>query len=170
VIEVLNAYRKKAPLPDNISQFRIPLGTPEIIRPGSDVTIVTYGACCTIAREAAELLAAVGIETEIIDVRTLLPFDNPGTILGSLRKTNRILFLDEDCPGGATAYMMQKVIEEQGGYHWLDGAPRTLTAKEHRPAYGSDGDYFSKPNREQVFEAVYEIMHEASPIHFPLES
>ena len=170
VIEVLNAYRKRAPLPDNIIQFRIPLGIPETIRPGSDVTIVTYGACCTIALEAAEQLSAVGIETEIIDVRTLLPFDMPGMILGSLRRTNRILFLDEDCPGGATAYMMQKVLEEQGGYCWLDGAPRTLTAKEHRPAYGSDGDYFSKPNREQIFEAVYEIMHEASPIHFPLES
>ena len=103
----------------------------------------------------------------MIDVRTLLPFDLRGMILDSLRKTNRILFLDEDCPGGATAYMMQQVIEEQGGYHWLDCAPRTLASKEHRPAYGSDGDYFSKPNREQIFEAVYAIMHESNPLRFP---
>jgi 2-oxoisovalerate dehydrogenase E1 component len=167
IIEVLNAYRKRAPMPDNIGEFKVPLGVPEIIRPGTDVTVVTYGACCPIALEAAEQLAAVGIEAELIDVRTLLPFDLHGRILDSLRKTNRILFLDEDCPGGATAYMMQKVIEEQGGYYWLDCAPRTLAAKEHRPAYGSDGDYFSKSNREQIFEAVYAIMHEANPIRFP---
>jgi 2-oxoisovalerate dehydrogenase E1 component len=167
IIEVLNAYRKKAPMPENIGEFKVPLGVPEIIRPGTDVTVVTYGACCPIAQDAAEQLAAVGIEAELIDVRTLLPFDLRGRILDSLRKTNRILFLDEDCPGGATAYMMQKVIEEQGGYHWLDCAPRTLAAKEHRPAYGSDGDYFSKSNREQIFEAVYGIMHEANPIRFP---
>jgi pyruvate/2-oxoglutarate/acetoin dehydrogenase E1 component/TPP-dependent pyruvate/acetoin dehydrogenase alpha subunit len=167
IIEVLNAYRKRAPLAENIGEFKIPLGVPEIIRPGNDVTIVTYGACCAIAMDAAELLAASGIEAELIDVRTLLPFDRYGMILDSLRRTNRILFLDEDCPGGATAYMMQKVIEEQRGYHWLDCAPRTLAATEHRPAYGSDGDYFSKPNREQIFEAVYDIMHETNPIHFP---
>jgi 2-oxoisovalerate dehydrogenase E1 component len=167
VIEVLNAYRKKAKLPDNIGEFAIPLGVPEIIRPGTDVTIVTYGACCAIAEEAALLLGSVGIEAELIDVQTLLPFDLNGSILDSLKRTNRILFLDEDCPGGATAYMMQKVLEEQGGYRWLDCAPRTLSAKEHRPAYGSDGDYFSKPNREQIFKAVYEIMHEAKPNRFP---
>jgi pyruvate/2-oxoglutarate/acetoin dehydrogenase E1 component len=109
----------------------------------------------------------LGIKVELIDVRTLMPFDINGIIFDSLRKTNRILFLDEDCPGGATAYMMQKVIEEQDGYHWLDCAPRTLAAKEHRPAYGSDGDYFSKPNREQIFKAVCEIMHEANPKRFP---
>ncbi len=167
IIEVLNAYRKKAPMPGNIGEFKIPLGVPEIIRPGTDVTIVTYGACCPIAQDAAGQLAVVGIEAEVIDVRTLLPFDLRGIILDSLRKTNRILFLDEDCPGGATAYMMQKVIEEQGGYYWLDCAARTLAAKDHRPAYGSDGDYFSKPNREQIFEAVFGIMHEADPIRFP---
>ncbi len=170
VIEVLNAYRKKARLPANIGAFKIPLGIPEVIRPGSDVTIVTYGACCAIACDAVEQLANVGIEAELIDVRTLLPFDMHGLILASLRKTNRILFLDEDCPGGASAYMMQKVIEEQGGFHWLDCAPRTVTAKEHRPAYGSDGDYFSKSNREQIFEAIYGIMHESSPSRFPLDS
>jgi 2-oxoisovalerate dehydrogenase E1 component len=167
VIEVLNAYRKKAPLPDNFAEFTIPLGVPEIIRPGTDITLVTYGACCAIAEEAAIQLSGVGIEPELIDVQTLLPFDLHGRILDSLKKTNRILFLDEDCPGGATAYMMQKTLEEQGGYHWLDCAPRTLSAKEHRPAYGSDGDYFSKPNREQIFKAVYAIMHEAKPNLFP---
>lgn len=167
VIEVLNAYRKKAKLPDNIGEFTIPLGVPEILRPGADVTVVTYGACCAIAEEAAEQLFSVGIDVELIDVRTLIPFDLKGIILDSLRKTNRILFLDEDCPGGASAYMLQKVIVEQRGFHWLDGAPRTLTAKEHRPAYGSDGDYFSKPNREQIFQSVYEIMNEANPKRFP---
>ncbi len=128
---------------------------------------MTYGACCPIAQEAAEQLQAFGIEMELIDVRTLIPFDLHGVILDSLRKTNRILFLDEDCPGGATAYMMQKVLEEQNGFAWLECAPRTLAAKEHRPAYGSDGDYFSKPNREQIFEAVYEIMHEVKSNPFP---
>jgi pyruvate/2-oxoglutarate/acetoin dehydrogenase E1 component/TPP-dependent pyruvate/acetoin dehydrogenase alpha subunit len=167
VIEVLNAYRRKAPLPDNVSEFRIPLGIPEIIRSGSDVTLVTYGACCAIALEAARLLQSVGIEVELIDVRTLLPFDREGVILKSLQKTSRILFLDEDCPGGATAYMMQKVLEERGGYQWLDSPPRTLTAKEHRPAYGSDGDYFSKPNRTQIFESVYAMLYEAKPNCFP---
>jgi pyruvate/2-oxoglutarate/acetoin dehydrogenase E1 component/TPP-dependent pyruvate/acetoin dehydrogenase alpha subunit len=167
IIEVLNAYRKKAPLPDNIGEFTIPLGIPEIIRQGSDVTIATYGACCAIADAAAEQLHEIGIEAELIDVRTLIPFDLRGIILDSLKKTSRILFLDEDCPGGTTAYMMQKVIEDQGGYSWLDCAPRTLAAKEHRPAFGSDGDYFSKPNREQIFEAVCSIMHEANPKRFP---
>ena len=163
VIEVLNAYRKNAKIPENIAEFTVPLGVPEIIRAGTDVTVVTYGACCPIAQEAAGQLQTFGIEMELIDVRTLIPFDVHGVIFDSLRKTNRILFLDEDCPGGATAYMMQKVLEEQNAFAWLDCAPRTLAAKEHRPAYGSDGDYFSKPNREQIFEAVYEIMHEVNP-------
>ncbi len=167
VVEVLNAYRKRAILPDNIGEFTIPLGTPEVIRTGADVTIATYGACCPIAMEAAAQLQNFGIEAELIDVRTLLPFDIHGVVTSSLRKTNRILFLDEDCPGGATAYMMQKVLCEQDGFRWLDCAPRTLSAKEHRPAYGSDGDYFSKPNREQVFETVYEIMNEANPQRYP---
>ncbi|HTY62165.1 MAG TPA: thiamine pyrophosphate-dependent enzyme [Acidobacteriota bacterium] len=166
IIEVLNAYRKKAKMPENIGDFRIPLGVPEVLRPGRDVTVVTYGACCPIALEAAEQLHSLEIEMELIDVRTLIPFDRHSLILDSLKKTNRILFLDEDCPGGATAYMMQKVIEEQNGFPWLDCAPRTLAAKEHRPAYGSDGDYFSKPNREQIFETVYAMMHESNPIRW----
>jgi len=168
IVEVLNAYRRKAPLPDNIGEFTIPLGVPEVIRAGKDVTVVTYGACCTIAEEAAEMLRSAGIEVEIIDVRTLLPFDIHGAIVASLKKTNRVLFVDEDVPGGATAYMMQQTIERNGGYEWLDAAPRTLPAREHRPPYGSDGDYFSKPNREQIFEAVYGLMHEANPRRFPL--
>jgi 2-oxoisovalerate dehydrogenase E1 component len=168
VVEVLNAYRKRAQLPDNICDFTIPLGTPEIIRSGADVTVATYGACCCIALEAAEQLHALGIEPEIVDVQTLLPFDLPGAIANSIKKTNRILFLDEDCPGGTTAFMMQKVLSEQGAYQWLDSAPRTLSAKEHRPAYGSDGDYFSKPNREQIFETIYEMMHESNPKRYPL--
>ena len=110
----------------------------------------------------------MGIETEVIDVQTLLPFDLHGRILESLKKTSRVLFLDEDVPGGGTAYMMQQVLEEQGGFAWLDSQPRTLAAKAHRPSYGSDGDYFSKPNRESIFEAVYELMHEADPESFPI--
>lgn len=168
VIEVLNGYRVKETLPDNIGELTNPLGVPEILRDGSDVTLVTYGACCRLALEATELLAEVGIETEVIDVQTLLPFDIHGVIGQSLRRTHRIVFVDEDVPGGATAYMLQQVIEKQRGYAWLDAEPRTLSAQEHRPAYGSDGDYWSKPNVEQVFETVYELMHEANPLRFPI--
>jgi pyruvate/2-oxoglutarate/acetoin dehydrogenase E1 component/TPP-dependent pyruvate/acetoin dehydrogenase alpha subunit len=168
VIEVLNGYRTKERLPANIGEMTVPLGVPEVLRAGRDVTVVTYGACCRIALEAADLLAQVGIEIEIVDVQTLLPFDRDGRILDSLRRTNRIVFMDEDVPGGATAYMLQQVLEAQGGYAWLDAEPRTLSGAEHRPAYGSDGDYWSKPNREQLFETVYELMHEASPAAYPL--
>jgi pyruvate/2-oxoglutarate/acetoin dehydrogenase E1 component/TPP-dependent pyruvate/acetoin dehydrogenase alpha subunit len=168
VVEVLNGYRLKEKLPANLGDFTVPLGVPEVLREGGDVTLVTYGACCRIALEAADRLARFGIETEVIDVQTLLPFDRHARIAASLRKTNRILFVDEDVPGGASAYMLQQVLEVQGGYAWLDCAPRTLTGKEHRPAYGSDGDYWSKPNRETVFEAVYEMMHDAKPAKFPL--
>lgn len=167
VVEVLNGYRVKERLPENIGEMRVPLGVPEVIREGRDATVVTYGACCRIALEAAELLARVGIEIEIVDVQTLLPFDREGLIVRSLQKTNRVLFLDEDVPGGATAYMLQQVLEAQGGYQWLDESPRTLTGAAHRPAYGSDGDYFSKPNRDTVFEAVYRLMHDADPKQFP---
>ena len=168
VIEVLNGYRIKERLPENIAELRVPLGTPEVLRPGSDLTVVTYGACCRIALEAAEALSRVGVEVEIIDVQTLLPFDRPGLIHESLKKTSRILILDEDVPGGASAYILQQVIEIQGGYSLLDSPPRTLSARPHRPAYGSDGDYWSKPNVEGVFEAAYEIMHEADPAGFPI--
>ncbi|MCE7864158.1 MAG: transketolase [Bacteroidetes bacterium CHB5] len=167
IVECLNGYRLKEKLPVNIGEFTVPLGEPEILKQGNDVTIVTYGSMCRIVLEAANELEAIGISCEVIDVQTLLPFDLPKTILQSIKKTNRVLFTDEDVPGGATAFMMQQVIEEQGAYQFLDAVPRTLTAKEHRPAYGSDGDYFSKPNAEDVFDSVYAIMHEADPGSFP---
>ncbi len=168
VVEVLNGYRLKERLPDNIGAFTLPLGVPEILRPGSDVTLVTYGACCRIALDAAEKLSKVGIEVEVIDVQSLLPFDIHGKIVESLKKTNRILFVDEDVPGGTTAYMLQEVLEKQGGYYHLDSAPKTLPAAPHRPAYGNDGDYWSKPNAESIFDAVYEMMHEVDPSGYPL--
>ena len=137
------------------------------MREGTDCTVVTYGACCAIAMEAAAALEAVGISTEVIDVQSLLPFDVDGAIVRSLQKTSKVLFLDEDVPGGATAYMMQEVVERQGGFHWLDAAPRTLSAAAHRAPYGRDGDYWSKPNAETVFDAVYEIVAETAPARFP---
>lgn len=167
MIEVLNGYRLKERLPDNIAAMMLPLGVPEVLRPGDDITLVTYGALCRIALEAADQLAQNGIEVEILDVQSLLPFDRPGIILESLKKTSRIIFVDEDVPGGATAYMLQEVIEKQGGYDWLDSPPRTLSAKAHRPAYGSDGDYFSKPNAEDIFDAVYAIFNEVEPDAYP---
>ncbi len=166
VVEVLNGYRVRERLPDNIGELTVPLGVPEVLRPGMDVTLVTYGACCRIVLEAAEVLSQVGIEAEVIDVQTLLPFDRYGAILESLKKTSRIVFIDEDVPGGTTAYMLQEVIENQGGYTWLDAPPRTLAGTQHRPAYGSDGDYWSKPNVEQVFEVVYEMMRETDPTNY----
>ena len=167
IIEVLNGYRLKEQLPDNVDEFTIPLGVPEVLRPGQDVSVVTYGATCRIALDAAERLSQIGIESEIIDVQILLPFDVQQKILGSLKKTGRIIFVDEDVPGGTTAYMMQDVIERQGGYHWLDSPPRTLPGKPHRPAYGSDGDYWSKPNVDQVFESIYQMMSESDPREYP---
>ncbi|HEX6203212.1 MAG TPA: thiamine pyrophosphate-dependent enzyme [Thermoanaerobaculia bacterium] len=167
VVEVLNGYRTKERLPANLADLRLPLGEPEVLREGRDATLVTYGACCRIAAEAADLLARVGIDVELIDVQTLLPFDRPGRIVESLRKTGRLVLLDEDVPGGATAYMLQQVVEAAGGFWWLDAPPVTVSARPHRPAYGSDGDYFSKPNREDVFDAVYGLLHEASPRRFP---
>jgi pyruvate/2-oxoglutarate/acetoin dehydrogenase E1 component len=160
VIECLNGYRLKEKLPSNLGDFRVALGVPEIIREGSEVTIVSYGSTLRIIAEAAEDLSELGIDCEIIDVQTLLPFDIHHIILGSLKKTNRIIFIDEDVPGGAAAYLFNKVMEEQGGYRWLDVAPRTLTAKAHRPAYASDGDYFSKPNVEEIIDAIQEMMRE----------
>jgi pyruvate/2-oxoglutarate/acetoin dehydrogenase E1 component len=170
LVELLNAYRQKERLPDNIGEITVPLGVPEVIREGSDVTLVTYGACCRIALEAADKLSNVGIETEVVDVQTLLPFDIHGIILESLKKTGHIIFVDEDVPGGTTAYMLQEVIEKQAGYYWLDSPARTLPGAAHRPAYGSDGDYWSKPNVETIFEAIYDLMHEVSPTDYPLFS
>lgn len=167
VIECLNGYRLKEKLPDNVSEFTVPLGIPEVIKEGSDVTIVTYGSCIRIAEEAITLLEETGISVELIDVQTLLPFDINHSIIESVKKTNRVVFLDEDVPGGASAYMFQKVFEEQQSFKWLDSEPRTITAKAHRAAYGTDGDYFSKPNAEEVFEVIYNMMSEADPDSYP---
>jgi pyruvate/2-oxoglutarate/acetoin dehydrogenase E1 component len=161
VIEPLNGYRLKEKMPDNIGEFRIPLGKPEILNTGTDLTLITYGSTVRIAAEAVKQLTLHDISVELIDVQTLVPFDSEGIILDSLRKTSRILFLDEDVPGGTTAFMLQEVLEKQGGWNYLDSPPRTLTGKEHRPAYTTDGDYFSKPSAEDVFDAVYEMMKES---------
>jgi pyruvate/2-oxoglutarate/acetoin dehydrogenase E1 component/TPP-dependent pyruvate/acetoin dehydrogenase alpha subunit len=160
VIECLNGYRLKEKLPNNLLEFKVPLGIPEIVNEGTDITIVSYGSMLRIIEEAVVRLADEGISVELIDVQTLLPFDINHSIVKSLQKTNRILFIDEDVPGGATAYMFNHVMEEQGGYKWLDASPKTLAAKAHRPAYGSDGDYFSKPNTEDVIEAVRAVIVE----------
>ena len=167
VVEVLNGYRTKEKLPSNIDRYTLPLGVPEVVREGKDVTLVSYGATLRIVAEAAELLATVGIDAEIIDVQTLLPFDLRGVIVESLKKTSRVAFIDEDVPGGATAYMLQQVLERDHGYDWLDSEPLTIAAKDHRPSYGSDGDYWSKPNRESIFAAVYGLMRESNPRKWP---
>ena len=168
VIEVLNGYRLKERLPDNIGEFKLPLGVPEILHEGEDLTLVTYGATVRIAENAVEMLSKVGINVELIDVQSLLPFDRPGMIKESIKKTSRVLFVDEDVPGGASAYMMQQVMDDQEAWQWLDSAPQTLSAGNHRPAYGTDGDYYSKPNAESIFDKVYEIMHESNPNRFTM--
>jgi pyruvate/2-oxoglutarate/acetoin dehydrogenase E1 component/TPP-dependent pyruvate/acetoin dehydrogenase alpha subunit len=168
VVEVLNGYRLKERLPDNVAEITLPAGVPEIVRAGKDITLVTYGAMVRIALESARLLADLDIDVEVIDVQSLLPFDVEGVIVKSLQKTNRILFTDEDVPGGTTAYMMQQVLEEQNGFYWLDAPPRTLPAQAHRPAYGTDGDYWSKPNVESIFETVYEMLHDSDPATYPI--
>jgi pyruvate/2-oxoglutarate/acetoin dehydrogenase E1 component len=160
IIECLNGYRLKEKLPDNLLGMRVPLGIVEVLQEGSDITIVSYGSTLRIVEEALPTLEQLGVSVELIDVRTLLPFDREHGILASLKKTNRILFVDEDVPGGACAYMMNIVMEKHGGYRWLDVAPRTLTAKDHRPGYGSDGDYFCKPNTLDVIEMVMEMIRE----------
>jgi pyruvate/2-oxoglutarate/acetoin dehydrogenase E1 component len=167
IIECLNGYRLKERIPDNIGEFNVPLGVPEVLKEGTDVTIVTYGSMCRVVMEAAEDLEQFGISCEVIDVQTLLPFDVHHKIVESVKKTNRIIFADEDVPGGATSYMMQQVLEVQNAYQHLDSKPLTITAKEHRPAYASDGDYFTKPNPEDVFDTVYTLMHEADPDTYP---
>ncbi|HMM12312.1 MAG TPA: thiamine pyrophosphate-dependent enzyme [Bacteroidales bacterium] len=167
IIEPLNGYRLRERRPSNFGKFRIPIGVPEVLRKGNDITIVTYGSCVRIAEDAVKQLAEFGIDAELIDVQTLLPFDINQTIVESVRKTNKVLFFDEDVPGGATSYMMQQVLEVQGAYRYLDAAPATLTARDHRAAYSTDGDYFSNPNAEDVFESVYNIMHEYNPKRYP---
>jgi pyruvate/2-oxoglutarate/acetoin dehydrogenase E1 component len=140
---------------------------PEVLREGEHLTVVTYGPLCRITMEAAGVLESLGVEMELIDVQSLLPFDREGRIVESLKKTNRVIFLDEDVPGGTSAYMLQEVLEKQGGYRWLDAEPRTLSAQAHRPAYGTDGNYWSKPNVEDIIYAAYDLMHEAKPQKYP---
>ena len=167
IIECLNGYRLKERIPDNIGEFTIPLGVPEILRTGTDLTVVTYGSMCRVVMEAAEELERVGIFCEVIDVQTLLPFDIHHAIVESIKKTNRVIFADEDVPGGASAFMMHHVLEVQNAYPFLDSKPITITGKEHRPAYASDGDYFSKPNVEEVFDKIYALMRESDEEKFP---
>lgn len=167
VIEPLNGYRLKERRPENMGEYTVPLGVPEILNEGKDVTLVTYGSCVRIAQDAVAQLNEFGISVELIDVQTMLPFDINGVIVESLKKTSRVVFFDEDVPGGASAYMMQKVLEVQKGFRYLDSEPRTVTARDHRPAYTTDGDYFSNPNAEDVFEAIYNMMHDANPKRYP---
>ena len=167
IIECLNGYRLKEKVPTNLSDFTVPVGIPEVLQEGNDVTIITYGSCIRIVQEALPMLAAKGISVELIDVQSLLPFDVNHSIVESLKKTNKVVFMDEDVKGGATAFMMQKVLEEQEGYKYLDSAPRTLTSQDHRPAYGTDGDYFSKSNAEELFDLVYGMMGEYNPQEYP---
>ena len=163
VVECLNGYRSKEKIPTNLSEFKTPLGVVETVKQGTDVTVVSYGSTFNLCQVAAEQLEKQGISVELIDVQTLMPFDINHDIVESLKKTNRIIFIDEDFPGGTTAFMMQQVLHKQGGYHHLDSAPIALAGKEHRPAYGSDGDYFSKPSVEDIFDAIYAMMNEANP-------
>jgi len=167
IIEPLNAYRLKENLPNNLDQVRVEFGIPEVLMKGSDITIVTYGSMCRIVSEAAIQLSQIGISCEVIDVRTLLPFDKKGIILESIKKTNRVVFADEDVSGGASAYMMQSVLENQDAYFYLDSKPITIHSKDHRPAYSTDGDYFSKPNCELIFDKVYDLFNELDPKAYP---
>ena len=168
IIECLNGYRLKEKLPLNLGKFRVPVGIPEILKSGTDISLVTYGSCVRIAEEAIHALEKIQISVELIDIQSLLPFDRHHSIASSLKKTGKLLILDEDVPGGASAFILQQIIEVQNGFQWLDSAPKTLTAKAHRPAYGTDGDYFSKPSVEDVINAVYNIMNEYNPLKFPL--
>lgn len=167
IVECLNGYRLKEKMPTNLGEFKTPLGVVETLKEGADITLVSYGSTLRIVEETAKELAQVGIDAEIIDIQSLLPFDINHDIVKSVQKTNRLLVIDEDVPGGASAYILQEIVEKQDGYRYLDSKPQTLAAKEHRPAYGTDGDYFSKPSAEDIFEKVYEMMHEANPNKFP---
>ena len=167
LVECLNGYRLKEKMPTNLGEFKTPIGVVETIKEGKDITLVSYGSTLRIVEQAAKELQEIGIDAEIIDIQSLLPFDINKDIVKSVAKTNRLLVIDEDVPGGASAYILQEIVENQNAYKYLDSAPQTLTAKAHRPAYGTDGDYFSKPSAEDIYEKVYEIMHEAFPAKFP---
>ena len=167
VIECLNGYRLKEKMPTNIGEFRTPIGVIETVKEGTDITLVSYGSTLRIVEEAARELAQTGIDAEVIDIQSLLPLDLNKDLVKSVAKTNRLLVVDEDVPGGASAYILQNILDDQDGYRHLDSKPQTLTAQPHRPAYGTDGDYFSKPSVEDVFEKVYSMMHEVDPANFP---
>jgi pyruvate/2-oxoglutarate/acetoin dehydrogenase E1 component len=167
VIESLNGYRLKEPKPTNLGEFCTPIGVVETIKEGTDITLVSYGSTLRIVEQVAKELLEVGIDAEVIDAQTLLPFDIKHDVVKSVQKTNRLLVIDEDVPGGCSAYILNEIVEKQQGYRYLDSAPQTLTAQAHRAAYGTDGDYFSKPNAEDIFEKVYSIVHEANPQDYP---
>jgi pyruvate/2-oxoglutarate/acetoin dehydrogenase E1 component len=167
VIECLNGYRLKEKMPLNYGEFKTPIGEIEILKEGVDITLVSYGSTLRLVEQAAEELLVVGINCEIIDIQSLLPFDVNHDIVKSIAKTNRLLVIDEDLPGGASAYILQQIIEAQDGYNFLDSKPQTLTAKAHRPAYGTDGDYFSKPSSEDIYEKIYAMMNEVNPSKYP---
>jgi pyruvate/2-oxoglutarate/acetoin dehydrogenase E1 component len=167
VVEPLNGYRTKEPMPLNIGEFCEPLGVVDITQEGTDVTVVSYGSTFNLCQVAAQQLEELGISVELIDVQTLLPFDINHDICKSLEKTNRLVIIDEDVSSGATGFMLDQILVKQDAYYTLDSAPVTISAKDHRPAYGTDGDYFSKPNVDDIVEAVYAVMHEAEPGKFP---
>lgn len=167
VIECLNGYRLKEKMPENLGEFTTPIGKVEVVRQGKDITVVSYGSTLRIVQQAAEELMEEGIDVEVIDAQSLLPFDIDKDIVKSIKKTGRLMVIDEDMPGGATAYMLQQILEKQDAYRWLDSKPQTISAKGHRPAYANDGDYFSKPNAEEIFDRIYAVMHEAKPKDFP---
>ncbi len=167
IIESLNGYRLKEKLPSNIGTFKTPIGVVEVVKEGVDITVVSYGSTLRIVEQVAKELLEVNINVEVIDCQSLLPFDIHHDVAKSVKKTNRLLVVDEDVPGGGSAYLLQEIVEKQGAYEYLDSAPQTLAAQKHRPAYGTDGDYFSKPNAEDIFEKIYDIMHEANPASYP---
>jgi pyruvate/2-oxoglutarate/acetoin dehydrogenase E1 component len=167
IVECLNGYRLKEKMPTNLTEFKTPIGIVETIKQGSDITLVSYGSTLRLVEQASKELLEIGIDCEIIDVQSLLPFDIEKGILKSVKKTSRLLIIDEDVPGGASAYILQQIIDEQNAYEYLDSKPQTLASKPHRPAYGTDGDYFSKPSIEDIYEKIYEMMHESNPSKYP---
>jgi pyruvate/2-oxoglutarate/acetoin dehydrogenase E1 component len=167
IIEPLNSYRLKEKLPKNLGKFTVPIGVVELLSKGSDITVVSYGSTLRIVQEVIPLLETKGISIDLIDVQTLWPFDIGSDCVESLKRTNRLAIIDEDVPGGYSGYLLQQILEKQEGYRYLDSKPVTLCSKEHRPAYGSDGDYFSKPNAEDIFRTLYRMMHETNPQSYP---
>ena len=167
VVECLNGYRLKEKLPTNLGEFKTPIGVVETVKKGSDITLVSYGSTLRLVEQTAKELLEVGIDAEVIDVQSLLPFDLNHDIVKSIAKTNRLMIIDEDVPGGASAYILNEILSTQNAYQYLDSQPKTLTARPHRPSYGTDGDYFSKPSIEDIFENVYAMMHEVSPQNYP---